>query len=203
MLSFPRAVRGLTVAVLTAAAFGVPSVASAHVGFTEPANYTQVQPGQKVVLKWGIEDHGAASFKIEFAEDVGKPWSNVANMQKQGRGPFEYTWTVPNVSCTNCRLRITMTAAGSGQTWDGTRQLSIGSAGTPRPSTGEPTSQAPSGGATGQAAAGGGTAQPASGGSEDGGDGGGCALGGHGAPWHATALTALALATVLRRRGRR
>ena len=184
MLSYSRYKRRLIAPALTAAVLGVPSLALAHVSFTAPPNYSELKPGQQVVLKWGIEDHGPASFSIEFAEDIGKPWTTVATPPKQGGGPFEYTWTVPNVSCAHCRLRITMTAAGSGQQWDGSRQLSIGATGTLHPTTGESTPQS------------------ASAPSEDGADGG-CSLTHQRASWPASTLMVLGLAAALRRRGRR
>jgi hypothetical protein len=68
----------------------------------DPGVGDRLTPGALQPITWWSEE--VERVRIQFSADGGSTWVTVADSVNAGAG---YAWTVPNISSTNCRIRVT------------------------------------------------------------------------------------------------
>lgn len=79
---------------------------------TAPAGGEALVPGEGTKISWDAFGYASGTVTIEFSTDGGASWITVASGVNINR--YTYTWTVPQVSTAQARVRITK--EGSGET---------------------------------------------------------------------------------------
>jgi MYXO-CTERM domain-containing protein len=102
------------------------SVAHAHVEITAPADEARLEVGSETTIRWRIViEHTVQFWHVELSDDGGSEWEPVA--MELSPGTLSYVWSVPEVACADCLLRVTMDNVGTN--YDDTITVRIGAPG--------------------------------------------------------------------------
>ena len=81
--------------------------AAGHVRLIDPNGGELLDRGSTFTIEWTIAiAHNLQNWDLELSEDGGVTYSDVAI--DLPASSLTYDWTVPDIECSSCRLRITM-----------------------------------------------------------------------------------------------
>ncbi|GEM_PF-6372006 len=97
--------------VLSVLFLAIMRQASAHVDLDSPVGGENYDPGQVVVIKWSIRiAHPQDNWDLYFSTDSGVTWQELGIDLPVSQ--LSFTWTVPDVSTPNAKIKIVMDNQG-------------------------------------------------------------------------------------------
>ena len=100
-----------------------PAASRAHIDLAYPDGPVTMIAQTQVNVQWDVYiPHGPGTIKLELSTNVGSNYSLIVDgiTYTDGADRFgNYSWTVPAVSSTECKIRVTYTANGGGVYYNG------------------------------------------------------------------------------------